>query len=195
MWMRAAGPKSQGALLCLHAIGTGLDRGRNKFRGFENCLPDRRRALRADRHQDSSSGDRREPNLHVALPGEISDRCSRWNKACDRREIYRANHNRPGIALGRLHPFHALEGELHVVTQPTVEHFVRALAGFGHEGITGARHAHHRGSHWIENTALRCLGNRHARGVVVGRRVHLVFFHIAVADGDADRVRSSCRDR
>src|SRR5207253_4193436 len=91
---------------------------RDEFRCFQYGLADRRRSLRAIRHQDSRSSDRCQPYLHVMLLGKISDRRARRDKSRDRRKMYRANHDWAGIALDRLDLVHALESQLQVVTEP-----------------------------------------------------------------------------
>src|SRR6476646_11170372 len=153
MW-KCPEPKSQEGLLSLHAVGAGLDRGRNELCGVKHRLANGCRPLSADWHEDAGSRDGREPDLHVALLGEISDRRSRRNKARHRGEISRTNHNRARIAFWRFYFFHTLEGKLQVVTQPAVENFVRQLTGFGHNEIAGSPHAHDRAGDWIEDAAL-----------------------------------------
>ena len=63
-------------LLRLHTIGRGPrgKRYRDEFGRLEHSLADRRWALSAVRHQNARAGDWCQPDLHLALLGEVLDR-------------------------------------------------------------------------------------------------------------------------
>ncbi len=90
------------------------------------------------------------------------------------------------IAVLGLDGFHALEIELEVVAQATVEHAGAGAAGIGCQHLAGAGHADHRAGHGIEHVFAMRLGDDDTVGIDRRHRIDRKILHPAIGEIEPD---------
>lgn len=166
--------------------GAGRRRRGDEIGGQHHAGAERGRNHHLERHQHTGAGDRRQPDFHVALPGEIFDRGTVGDIARDRGEVDGADHGRPLIALRGLDLVQPLEGQPQFIAHSAVEDRGAGLASLGANRIGGARHLQQGSGHRIEHAAALRVGHRDACRILRRLGCNRGTGNIAAGERDSD---------